>query len=54
MAKLALGPAVPRMDDGRPERMIPEPMKQTRLARRPLAQVPSVPPSRLRHTAKPK
>lgn len=49
-----LGPAVERMPDGRPERSIPEPMKQTRLARKPLAQVPSVPPTRLRHTAQPK
>lgn len=54
MALKQLGPAVERTPDGRPERMIPEPAKQVRLGRKPLPQVPSVAPSRLRHTAKPK
>jgi len=52
--KPILGPADDRLPDGRPARPIVDPAKRTPLGRKPLPQVPSVAPTRLRHTAQPK
>jgi hypothetical protein len=50
--KPSLGPAINRMDDGRPERMLPDPRRlgPARLGKRLLPQVPA-PTAHVRHTA---
>jgi hypothetical protein len=53
--KNQLGTTSPRQPDGRPSLVAPDPKKlrSNQLGRRALPQVPSVAPSKIRHTALP-